>query len=168
MPDGLVDLGEVRGAYGIRGWCRVAPFDADAVVLRHARIWWAGRGPQRQRIEVTAVRRQGASLVAKWVGVDSPEQAKACAGMVVAVARQDFPPAGPGEHYWVDLVGCKVVNRGGDVLGSVQSLVNHGAQDLLVVTRASEAPLLVPMVDRYVDEVDLQARVIRVDWQVDW
>jgi ribosomal 30S subunit maturation factor RimM len=28
--------------------------------------------------------------------------------------------------------------------------------------------MLVPLVPAYVDEVDLAARVIRVDWQADW
>jgi len=34
--------------------------------------------------------------------------------------------------------------------------------------RHGERVLLVPMVDRYVDEVDVGGRLVRVDWEADW
>jgi 16S rRNA processing protein RimM len=39
LPDDLVEVGYVGGAYGIRGWIKVQPHgDADA--LLNARAWW--------------------------------------------------------------------------------------------------------------------------------
>jgi len=165
-PGDLVELGVLRGAFGVKGWVRVQPYSSQATVLRAARRWWLV-GDDARIVEATGVRRQGAALVAKLEGCESPEQAEGLRGRIVAVSRASFPPVGEGEVYWVDLLGARVVNRRGVELGSVSEVTNSGAQDLLEV-RQGDRVLLLPMVEQYVDEVDLTQRLIRVDWELDW
>jgi 16S rRNA processing protein RimM len=167
VPADLVELGAVRGAYGVKGWARVQPFDAEATVLRAARRWWLQGKGQTASVEVTAVRRHGGLLLAKWQGWESPEAIDAVRGATVSVPRSEFPPLPAGEYYWSDLIGAEVINRDGVLLGQVQALANNGAHDLLQVA-GSAGVLLVPLVPAYVDEVNVGARVIRVDWQTDW
>jgi len=38
-PKDLVELGVLRGAYGLQGWSHVQPHSGDAQVLRLARQW---------------------------------------------------------------------------------------------------------------------------------
>ncbi len=167
-PSDLVDLGAIRGAYGLRGWFRIAPLAGQGDVLRAVRHWWLVRQGQPARaLTVTGCRRHGTALVARCEQIAAPEDAQRLRGCRVAVARGDFPPAGEGQVYWVDLIGARVVNRQGDALGVVTAIRNHGAQDLLEV-RANGAVRLVPLVAHYVDEVDVQGKLIRVDWHVDW
>lgn len=165
-PEDLVELGVVRGAYGVRGLVRVQPHSAQATVLRACRHWWL-IGDDSRRVEVAGVRRHGAALVAKLQRCETPEQADAMCGARVAVSRAEFPPAADGEVYWVDLLGARVVNRSGAELGTVAQVLSSGAQDLLEV-RQGERVLLVPIVERHVDEVDLGQRLVRVDWELDW
>jgi len=183
-PPDLVELGVLRGSYGLQGWSHVQPHAADPGVLREVRQWWllppgegntAVHGPLR----VTGARMQGSAVVARWQGCDSPEAAQALRGWRVAVSRAQFPPLPEGQFYWVDLVGLQVVNRQGAVLGVVRALRSTGAHDVLEVQAdarqyapagdtGAAAALLIPLVDAYVEGVDLQARSIRVDWQADW
>lgn len=150
----------------MKGWLRVQPYSAQAEALRGSRHWWL-LGTTAARVEVSAVRRHGAGLVAKWVGCDAPEQADRMRGMRVGVARSEFPPAGAGEVYWVDLIGALVINRSGVELGTVNEVLSSGMQELLEVQQG-ERVLLVPLVERHVDEIDLPRRVVRVDWEADW
>ena len=105
--------------------------------------------------------------MAKLQGCDTPEQAERLRGVPVGVSRAEFPHAGDGEVYWVDLIGARVVNRSGIELGTVSNVVSSGAQELLEV-RQDDTVRLVPMVRRHVDEVDLATRTVRVDWEADW
>jgi 16S rRNA processing protein RimM len=166
-PDDLVELGAVRGAYGTKGWVRIAPFDAAGVVLQSSRRWWLKRSGQWEPITVSSLRRHGALLLAKWEGCETPEAAQALQGATVAVARSAFPPAAAGEYYWVDLIGARVVNRADVELGKVTGLRNYGAQDLLEVSGAV-GTLLVPLVEGYVEAIDTVHKLIRVDWEADW
>lgn len=162
----MVELGVLRGAYGVKGWLRVQPHSAEATALRACRRWWL-LGEQPIEVDVTAARRHGSAMVAKLHGCDTPEQAERLRGVPVGVSRAEFPPAGDGEVYWVDLIGARVVNRSGIELGTVSDVISSGVQELLEV-RQGERVRLVPMVGRHVDEVDLAMRTVRVDWEADW
>jgi 16S rRNA processing protein RimM len=181
-PADLVELGVVRGAFGVKGWVRIAPHADDAEVLLASRTWWLlGRtGPRA--IAVEQVRRHAGALVAKWAGCENKEAAEALRDTPVAVSRSAFPPAGEDEYYWLDLVGATVVNRAGVELGRVTALRSNGAQDLIEVTGESGGEsgavepaqvskprvLLVPLVEEYIDRVDIAGRRIDVDWEPDW
>lgn len=166
-PADLVELGVIRGAYGVRGWVRIEPFAGDSDLLQALRPWWlVGSGPP-QRLEPGEARVHRGLLLAKWSGCDAREAADRLKGCRIAVARSGFPPLPQGEYYWVDLIGARVVNREGVELGRVKDLRRTAAQDLLDVEGASGG-LLVPMVAEYIDAIDVNAAVIRVDWQADW
>jgi len=174
-PAGLIELGAVRGAYGIRGWVRIAPHSTDGGVLEAVREWWILRdgeqGQEQQRVTVEGCRRHGTSILAKWPGCESKEAADALKRATVAVAREAFPPLPEGEHYLGDVLGSRVVNRAGETLGEVSGLrANEAAgvrRQWLEVADGS-ATHLIPLVEQYVDEVDAAGKLVRVDWQRDW
>lgn len=175
-PEDLVGLGVVRGAYGVRGWVRISRYAADGSVLEAVPRWWlTEKGPPR-RLVIEELERRGESLVVKWSGCDVKEDADALKGAVVAVARSDFPPLDAGEHYWSDLAGSRVVNREGRELGRIAALRSDGkgAQWLEVQAAGGVAPpkgskkMLIPLVEQYVDAVDTDVGLVRVDWQEDW
>jgi len=175
-PERWVEIGRLRGAYGVRGWVHVVADSPDADVLRLTRQWRRidEHGVPGGELQVEGVRRHGAGWVAKLAGVDGPENADALRGTRIAVARHDFPPLPEGEYYWVDLIGARVVNRSGQCLGVVRGLRSNGVHDLLEVAGEAEGPaMLVPLVAEYVDRVELpqvgeQVGVVRVDWEPAW
>ncbi|OZB46941.1 MAG: 16S rRNA processing protein RimM, partial [Thiomonas sp. 14-66-4] len=85
--------------------------------------------------------------------------------------REDFPPARENEYYWVDLIGCTVRNREGLDLGTVSGLLDSGAQSILQLQTTvddRQRERLIPFVDAYIVEVDIDARRIVADWQPDY
>jgi 16S rRNA processing protein RimM len=168
-PADLVELGVVHGAFGVRGWAHIEPHSPEAEVLRGTRRWWLLReGSPALAVNITGVRVHGTGLVAKWEGCDTPEGVQARHRARISVSRADFPPIPAGEHYWVDLVGLRVVNRSGVLLGEVTGLRNNGAHDILEIGSAQGAELLIPVVGPHIDAIDAAAREVRVDWEADW
>ena len=87
------------------------------------------------------------------------------------MSRANFPTAEKDEYYWVDLIGLDVVNREEVALGTVKELLSTGAQTVLVMDYEQDGKTqerMIPFVSVYVDEVDLPARRIVVDWQPDF
>ena len=85
--------------------------------------------------------------------------------------RSSFPTAQTDEYYWVDLIGLSVVNRQQESLGMVKELLSTGPQTVLVLEYSQDGKALermIPFVAAYIDDVDLPARCIRVDWQSDY
>lgn len=172
-PEDLIELGAVRGAYGLKGWVRIAPFAADGSVLEAVRRWWL-LGDQPRPLSLQAVQRRAESILAKWEGCETKEAADTLKGGVVAVARSDFPVLDEGEYYLGDVVGYRVLNREGTELGTVTGVRSGVATQWLEVKQDGPAKdnrdlsLLIPMVDQYVDAIEPSARTVKVDWQSDW
>lgn len=120
---------------------------------------------------VDSARRHSGAVVARLQGVAERDAAQALKGAEVLVSRADFPPLPDGEYYWVDLVGCAVVNLAGESLGVVAEVDDHGAHAILRVRPqggAEAAERLIPFVPAYITTVDIGARRILVDWGLDY
>jgi 16S rRNA processing protein RimM len=172
FPADAVEVGRVLGAWGIKGWIKVQPFATDPQALFSTKRWHL-RPPDGPGVapppllRVTESRQQGDFVVAGAQEVPDRNAAETLKGARVFVARSSFPTAGAGEYYWVDLIGCTVVNREGVVFGTVADLLDTGAHSVLrVVLRDDER--LIPFVAAYIDSVDLPARSITVDWGLDF
>ncbi len=172
VPDDLVLVAHVSGAYGIAGWVRLKPYSSEADALLSAKTWWLDR-PSLRDVDVIQVRTQGEDVVAHIMGVEDRNAAEALRGATVQVRRAHFPPLGDNEFYWVDLIGHAVVNLAGETLGEVAGLIDNGAHPILRVSVPSQGTekaqeLLIPFVDRFVSTVDQTAKVITVDWEKDY
>jgi len=87
-------------------------------------------------------------------------------GAEIAVQRSQFPPLPAGEYYYADLPGLTVVNLAGATLGTAESFLETGANDVLVVQ--GERERLIPLVPQVIREVDLTQGVLRVDWDAEF
>jgi 16S rRNA processing protein RimM len=169
-PDDAVEVGRIVDAWGIKGGIKVQPFSAQPEALFSSRRWFIQMpAGGRSLLRITAARDQGEVVVATAQELSDRNAAEALKGARVFVSRASFPTAGDGEFYWVDLIGLPVVNRQGDALGIVTDLLDTGAHSVLRVQPDGEGEeRLIPFVDAYVDDVDLAARRITVDWGLDY
>jgi 16S rRNA processing protein RimM len=182
FPADAIEVGRIVGAWGVKGAFRVQAHASKPQALFSSRRWFLQPPPGPRRLlppllRITEVREQASMVVASAQEVEGRDAAEALTGAAVFVARASFPTAGDGEYYWVDLIGLSVVNRDGDLLGTVAGLIDTGAHSVLRVRRPDAAVAdatieaaerLIPFVAAYVDEVDLAARRIRVDWGLDY
>ena len=159
-------MGRIAAPFGVKGWVKVQPFTEDPGALMDFESWRVGRGEQQAHFSVEAVQDHGKALVAKLTGIDDRDAAYALRGQEISVAKRDLPPPQENEFYWSDLIGLRVINRHGVELGKVDSLMESGANDLLVVKGTREH--LIPFVAAFVGEVDLAGGTIEVDWGEDY
>lgn len=168
----MIVLGRIVAPFGIQGWVKVHPFGDDPLAWRKMPHWWVCADSEAaakswRSLALRGCRMQGRSLVVAFDEVKDRNAAEALDGLYIGVPREVLPATAKDEYYWADLVGLRVENRTGESLGTVENLLSTGAHDVLQVADG-EAEHLIPFVAAYVDGVDLDARLIRVDWQKDW
>ncbi|MCD6662370.1 MAG: ribosome maturation factor RimM [Comamonas sp.] len=180
LPDDAVEVGRIGEAWGVKGWFKVFAHSSEPEALLSAREWFllpASHGPKcpfdgTVRLAVREVREHGGVLVAQAEGIDDRAVAEQLRGARIHVARSAFPVPQDGEYYWVDLIGLTVVNREGVALGVVRELMPSGPQTTLVLEGEPQdgkpCQRLIPFVSAFVDQVDLKARRMTVDWQPDF
>jgi 16S rRNA processing protein RimM len=182
-PEDAVEVGRIVDAWGVKGWIKVQPFSAEPDALLAAGQWFlkAPDGPLPVKpgaparplppvLQVKGARRHGDVVVAGADELPDRNAAESLKGARVFVSRTHFPQAAEGEYYWVDLIGLQVVNREGELLGTVADLIDTGPHTVLRVADANAegGERLVPFVDAYVDKVSLPERCITVDWGLDF
>lgn len=162
-------MGRVGAPYGVKGWFRVQTFTQTREALADYSRWWLGSEPQNGRdYALQDWRLHAGDLVAKLVGIEDRGAAEALRSQLIAVPREQLPPAGADEYYWSDLIGLSVVNARGEPLGVVRELLQGGAQDVLVVQDESGRERLIPFVAPILQAVSLAQRQVRVDWELDY
>jgi 16S rRNA processing protein RimM len=60
------------------------------------------------------------------------------------------------------LIGLRVVTRDGKTIGTVTEILETGASDVFVVLPESGPEILIPVVDSFVHEINLDRREITV------
>lgn len=166
----MIVLGRVLAPYGVRGWLKIHPLGDGPETWREMPQWWLGAtadGSVWQPYSLEVFRPHASGWIAKLEGVDDRTGAERLDGWYVGAPREALPQIGQDEYYWTDLIGLAVRNGQGEALGTVDSLIETGAHQVLVV-KDGETKRLLPFVGQVVREVDVGARIVRVDWGKDW
>lgn len=174
----MILVGRMGGAYGVRGWSRVYSYtDPPANLLQYS-PWQLSPafGPGEGRhteARVAEGRTHGKGLIVRLQDCDSRERAERLTGLHIRIADSQLPELAAEDYYWKDLIGLKVFNQAGQLLGEVAELMETGANDVLVVrpTAASEddRQRLVPWLPgRVIGAVDLAAARLTVAWELDY
>lgn len=171
---GIVVLGKIVDAHGLRGAVKVHPFADDPDSWGALPRWWLGREGDAfaswRCLRLIQSREQSGARVAYLEGINERDAAESLRGMLVGVPREELPATRSGEYYWDDLIGLEVVNGPGpgQTLGKVAGLIETAANDVLRVVDENGRERLLPFVETVIREVDMPGRRIRVDWEADW
>lgn len=178
LPADAIEVGRIADAWGIKGWFKVLPYSASPEALFSSKRWYllpAEKGVKAftgtLKLAIKEAKEHSDTVVATAQDVDDRSAAESLRGARIFIARSSFPTAEKDEFYWVDLIGLDVVNREGVALGNVKELLSTGAQTVLVMDYEQDGKpqeRMIPFVAAYVDDVDLAARRITVDWQPDY
>ncbi|MDT5263140.1 MAG: rRNA processing protein RimM [Acidobacteriota bacterium] len=123
-----------------------------------------GGGRRRKRLELEGHWPHGDRVVLKFRGFDSPEEAAALAGCELAVPEAEAVELEEGEFYDWQLEGCLVETIEGRPLGAVREVLHTGGEaPVLVIRDEAERENLVPLALSICVEIDVSAKLIRVD-----
>jgi len=166
-------LGKISTAFGIKGWVKVYSYTQPMTNILEYPVWHIRKDGRWQEFKVLQGKPQGKGLVASLQGISDRDLALSLHQCEVGVPEDALPELEEDEHYWFQLIGLKVVNTEGVTLGQVKELFDSGGGNQVMATQPCEGSVdqkqrLLPFVDQYVLEVDLDSGLIQVDWDPDF
>ncbi len=162
-------MGRIAAPYGVKGWLKVLPLSAAPETLLSHREWWLRSARRRRPVAAACssrARPHGSTLIVAVVGIGGPRSGGAACGRGRRRAARALPAAGE-KIYWADLVGLAVVNRQGEMLGSVAAVQDFGAHPVLRV-RDDEGRSGSSRSSPRTSTALRWPRRIEVDWQKDY
>lgn len=166
--DKRVALGRIGAPHGIKGWVRVFSDTWPPEEILGYERWFVQRRDEWHELSVVQARPQGKALAVQLQDaqghlIEDREEAALWRNSVIAIWRSELPELEEDEIYWVDLIGLDVETVEGVALGNIHTMMETGANDVLVVR--GERERLIPFVrEVVVKEIDLTRSLVRVDW----
>ena len=158
----LVCVGAIAGAFGVKGEVRLKSFCAEPdAIADYAPLSTEG-GERSFDVKLTGSTKNG--LTARLSGIRFKDEADALKGTRLFVPRDRLPKLPDDEFYHADLINLKVFDTGGNEIGTVRAVLNHGASDLLEIhAKGQKSSVLLPFTQEAVPTVDLAAGRIVAD-----
>jgi 16S rRNA processing protein RimM len=78
------------------------------------------------------------------------------------VTEEDLPELPQGQYYVRDIIGMAVREENGTFLGEVTDVIQNTAQDIFEVKKQGGKKVLIPKVDEFVLNIDIEKKEILV------
>jgi 16S rRNA processing protein RimM len=155
-------IGAIAGAFGIAGEVRLKSFCSQPEDIASYGPLYSEDGTRQFRVTLTRLVAGGYG--ARITGVATREEAEALRGTSLFIDRARLPSLPDDEFYHADLIGLEAFDTGGERLGKVMAIHNHGAGDIIEISSTRhKSALLLPFTKLIVPNVDLAAGRLIVD-----
>lgn len=164
----LINVGRISGVFGVKGWLKIFSYTEQRENILRFTPWHLGKAGTHTIIKVIDGAIQGKSVIALLDGINDRDQAAALIGSEIFIDAEQLPKPAPDEYYWSDLIGLSVETISGISLGVVDSLMETGANDVLIVSGEERERAIPFLQGQNVVNIDLEAGKITVDWDPDF
>ncbi|PCK00315.1 MAG: 16S rRNA processing protein RimM [Zetaproteobacteria bacterium] len=160
ITDKRICIGKISSSHGVKGLVKIIPFCEDTNLLNGI-LYTDKTGDDT--LNITLKNSLGKSILAHIDGVTSPEQAKLLKCSLF-VPREALPDIDNNDEFYIeDLAHLDVLNPDGEKIGTVITVQNYGAGDLLEIKPKSGASFFVPFQDEYVRDINLDEKYVTVE-----
>lgn len=160
--DGLLAIGRVGRAHGLRGELRVELFNPDSDALDQVDELWLSEKPEHsagaKAHAIEFSRAVPKAYLVKLANVSDRNAAEALRGATVWVARAALE-TDESEYFLVDLIGARVMGPEGE-LGTVVEIATHPSVDSIVIQTPDGRSLEQPLLDDFVESVSVRDKLV--------
>lgn len=128
--------------------------ESDGTLTRLTEVVLRKKGEEGRVFKVRGVKPKGKTFILTVEGIEDAEAAGRWFGADVFASSSILEELPPGEYYWKDLIGLRVVTEEGRYLGRVEDIMPTGSNDVYVC-RGGEREILLPAVEDVVRKVDI-------------
>jgi 16S rRNA processing protein RimM len=156
-------IGYIANTVGIKGELKVLLISNIPERFKDLKECYIHTGTVRLQVEVERYRHYKKGYIAlKLKGYDDANSVSAFKGKYLEVDRENLAQLSEGQYYVFDIIGCKVLDSDGSVLGEVTEVISPGANDVYVV-KGPRGEILIPAVKDMVKSIDIGEKTIRVE-----
>ena len=166
QSDKKINIGKVIGLHGIKGWLKILSFTSPPENIFNYQSLIISNEDIEKIFHIENSRKQGKKILIKFDGIDDRTSAESLYQSRIHIFRADLPELSENTYYWEDLLGFNVFNQNNIKLGLVDSFIETGSNDVLIVTDEMKKNVLIPfLINKTIKEVDLENKLIIVDWE---
>jgi len=166
--DKKIYLGKITGVHGIKGWLKIQSFSSPPENILNYPSWIINNQGEEELYSIEQGRKQNNKIVVKLEKIDDRNTAESLINSKIQIQRSDLPKLSNENYYWSDLVGLSVLSSEEKVIGKIESLIETGANDVMVIITLKDERILIPFVmHEIIKEVNVELNYIKIDWSIE-
>ena len=159
---GLLPIGKIVGAHGIRGKLKVFSYAETPDVFqskRHALV--KHKSGQLLEFSINFVDSYKGGVLLSLEEITDRSRAEELVGSELLIDKRELPEPEDGSYYWFDLIGLSVWTTENQLIGQIESIIQTGSNDVYVVN-GKDGETLIPALASVILEIDLERQTMRV------
>jgi len=161
MQEKFYTVGKIVNTHGLRGELKIVPTTdfpeerfktGSELVIEHEKL------DDRVVVHVESARIHKQTYLIKFKEFHDINEVEHFKGGLLKVSSKYLNELEPGEFYYHEIIGCKVVTDDGKELGVIREILSPGANDVWVVHQERGKPVLIPYIDDVVKHVDVKEK----------
>lgn len=155
MKENLIAVARISAAHGVRGEVKLLPLTDFPHRFESTESLLLADGT---KLVLEAARVQRDMVLAKFRGMDTPEVWKEYRHKELYVTEDNLMPLPEGQYYIYQMTGLAVFDEQGNALGELTDVLQTGSNDVYAIKLLDGKELLVPAIESFVKQIDMNAR----------
>ncbi|MCD6549070.1 MAG: 16S rRNA processing protein RimM, partial [Thermodesulfobacterium sp.] len=158
----LIPVAKILSTHGIKGELKVSPLLSYSEILLQIKRFYLTKNKENF-LEVENIRKGPGYNVylVKFKDIDF-EEAQSLTNQILYIDFEDLPDLEENEFYYYQIIGFKVKDKNNKLWGKIKEIMPMGEYDLILVKTESGEEFYIPLVEEYVEELDLYSKTILV------
>lgn len=157
--ENLIEIGKIVNVHGLKGEVKIVPWLDFPEMFEVFDSVWTDDG--KCELTVRSVKYQKSNIIAGFEEVTDANGAQLLKNKTLYVPREYFDDLPEGTYLIADIIGLKVVDDTTEY-GVITDVIQTGSNDVYVVEREGDKPLLIPALKDVILDTDIEGGVITV------
>lgn len=161
MKDEWIKVGFIANTHGIRGEVKVQALSGMPERLLALKEAWIGK--EKQPVSVQTAKEHKGMVLLSFQGIDDINQVLPWKGDYLYLPEENLEALPEEGWYHFQLIGLRAADiENGRTIGTVDDVLETFANDVLEIRTEDQKTILVPFVEAFIGEVDLEAKTILI------
>ena len=158
----LFQIGVITRPHGVHGEVKVFPMTDDVRRFKKLKRTFLDTGKGLIELECESAKFFKQFVILKFKGYDSIESMEIYCRKGLYVTREDAIKPGKDEYFIADLIGIGVENEDASIRGTLEDVIETGANDVYDIALDDGRRLLLPAIKECVLDVDTKNRKMKI------
>lgn len=162
MKQEYFEIGQIVNTFGIKGFVKVNPFTDDMHRFEELKSVLVVKNKETIEMHIEEVKLHKNVVLIKFKGIEDINMAEKYKGCYIKIKREDARKLPKDTYFIADLIGIKVYDDNGNLLGKVDDIYNNKVHDIYVIRNDLGKQILLPSIKEVIKQIDIDNDMIVV------
>ena len=156
----MLQVGVISSTHGVRGEVKVFPTTDDIQRFKKLKEVILDTGKEYKTLNIQSVKFFKNMVILKFKEFDNINDIEIYKGKSLYVTRKNAVKLQKDEYFIVDLIGMQAVSEDGTLKGTIEDVMETGANDVYAIRLEDGRELLLPAIKQCILQVNLDEQIL--------